>query len=499
MPHQLTPAIAQRFAEAALGHVTREYPHKLDHVMDGPEDVLGPRDLHPIFFGSFDWHSCVHGYWLLMRVRRLFPDIPAAPRIDVLLEEMITPENVAGELAYLDRPYSGGFERPYGWAWAMALHREAQRGGYGEVLEPLARAFAERLALYLPKLTYPIRVGTHYNTAFALILALEWADENHGDLAALIRTRAADYYGADRDCPGWEPGGTSSCRRLGGGVADAPRAGRSRFAAWLAGFLPRIGEGNRRACSRPPSCRTAATARSRTSTGSTWPAPGAGAASPTGWSRRSRRAHGAAEAHLDASLPHVTGDYMGEHWLATFACWRWSSRAESVPGHGLRRGTSTGDEHLSTWFTKRKRRLPGIGGNPRLAPNLLFFGHGENRSTVHHQDQARSLRRHLRLGGRRHRAGAALSGTLSGGQRLAAVRRLPDRGVHGGARLMEFTRKDNQERRRRTDYVALPGATGREPPERPPDPSVDRPSSRRTFQHGRQDGAGQIDPRPGFG
>ncbi len=97
MAHELTPAIAQRFAEAALGHVTREYPHKLDHVMDGPEDVLGPRALHPIFFGSFDWHSCVHGYWLLMRLRRLFPDLPAAPRIDALLDEMIVPHKVQAD------------------------------------------------------------------------------------------------------------------------------------------------------------------------------------------------------------------------------------------------------------------------------------------------------------------------------------------------------------------------------------------------------------------
>jgi hypothetical protein len=321
MPHQLTPAIAQRFAEAALGHVTREYPHKLDHVMDGPEDVLGPRDLHPIFFGSFDWHSCVHGYWLLMRVRRLFPDIPAAPRSDVLLEEMITPENVAGELAYLDRPYSGGFERPYGWAWAMALHREAQQGDYGEVLEPLARAFAERLALYLPKLTYPIRVGTHYNTAFALILALEWADENHGDLAALIRTRAADYYGADRDCPGWEPGGDEF---LSSALVEALLMRRvldaDGFAAWLAGFLPHIGEG------RPASLFTPAYVSDR-SDGKIAHLDGFNLARAWCWRgiadrlepALSERALVAADAHLDASLPHVTGDYMGEHWLATFA------------------------------------------------------------------------------------------------------------------------------------------------------------------------------------
>src|SRR5687767_14348037 len=159
MTHQLTLASAERFAEAALGHVTREYPHKLDHVMDGPEDVAGPRELHPIFFGSFDWHSCVHGWWLLLRIRRLFPDLPVARRIEELADEMLAPDKVAGELAYLDRAYSGGFERPYGWAWLLALHAEAMCSkdrGWDAALEPLAEAFADRFRLYIGKLTYPI-------------------------------------------------------------------------------------------------------------------------------------------------------------------------------------------------------------------------------------------------------------------------------------------------------------------------------------------------------
>jgi hypothetical protein len=321
VPHHLTPETAQRFAEAALGHVTREYPHKLDHVMDGPEDVLGPRDLHPIFFGSFDWHSCVHGYWLLMRVRRLFPDLRAAARIDALLEEMITREHVAGELAYLDRPYSGGFERPYGWAWLLALHREAQRSGYGPVLEPLARAFAERFRVYLPKLTYPIRVGTHFNTAFAMILALEWAEENDPALAGLIRQRATDYYSGDRDCPGWEPGGDEF---LSSALVEALLMRRvldaGAFGRWFAAFLPRVGEGH------PASLFTPAFVSDR-SDGKIAHLDGFNLARAWCWRgiadrlepALAARALAAADAHLDASLPHVTGDYMGEHWLATFA------------------------------------------------------------------------------------------------------------------------------------------------------------------------------------
>src|SRR6478735_7468628 len=127
MPHVLTPAIASRFAALALGHVIREYPNKMDHVLDGPEDVRGPRDLHPIFHGSFDWHSCVHGYWLLARLLRAYPDLPEAARIRALFEAQFTRENVAAELGYLERPSSRGFERPYGWAWLLMLAAELLR------------------------------------------------------------------------------------------------------------------------------------------------------------------------------------------------------------------------------------------------------------------------------------------------------------------------------------------------------------------------------------
>src|SRR5687768_18438953 len=208
MTYALTRETAARFAEIALGHVTREYPHKLDHVMDGPEDVAGPCELHPIFFGSFDWHSCVHGWWLMLRIRRLFPDLPAARAVDSLADEMLAPDKVAGELAYLDRAYSGGFERPYGWAWLLALHREAQRhpdSPWAEHLDPLARAFADRFKAYLPRLTYPVRAGTHFNSAFAMVLALDWAEANDSALADLIPARASYYFGEDRGCNGWEP------------------------------------------------------------------------------------------------------------------------------------------------------------------------------------------------------------------------------------------------------------------------------------------------------
>lgn len=324
LTRELTRDSAARFAELALGHVTREYPHKLDHVLDGPEDALPPRALHPIFFGSFDWHSCVHGYWLLLRVRRLFPELDIARRIERLANEMLTPGNVAGELVYLDRAFAGGFERPYGWAWLLGLHGEAVRHadeGWGEALEPLARAFAARFHDFLPRLTYPIRTGTHFNTAFALVLALGWARTHDAELAALIAARARDYYGNDRACQGWEPGGDeflssslveAMCMRQ---VLEA-----DAFREWFAGFLPDLAE------REPTSLFTPAFVSDRSdgkiahldgfnlSRAWCWRAL-AGALSD----EAAHLALEAADAHLAASLPHVAGDYMGEHWLASFA------------------------------------------------------------------------------------------------------------------------------------------------------------------------------------
>ena len=324
MTHILTPETAARFAEIALGHVRQEYPHKLDHVLDGPEDVLGPRALHPIFHGSFDWHSCVHGYWLLLRVRRLFPELPVCARIEALADEMLTSAKVAGELDYLDRAYSGGFERPYGWAWLLALHREAalqDRLDWAQALQPLATAFAERFMIYLSKLTYPIRVGTHYNTAFAMVLALDWAQEWYPPLAGLIRLRAAAYYGEDWNCPGWEPGGDEF---LSSALIEALCMKRvlapDRFRTWLDGFLPHLGAGEPRSLFTPAMVSDRSDGKIAHLDGfnlcRAWCWRGlADALEPA----LAERALATADAHLDASLPFVAGDYMGEHWLATFA------------------------------------------------------------------------------------------------------------------------------------------------------------------------------------
>ncbi len=316
----LTPDIAARFATIALGHVTREYPHKLDHVMDGPEDVRSPRQLHPIFFGSFDWHSCVHGYWLLLRVRRLFPNLPVSREIGALADTMLTPEKVRGELEYLDRAYSGGFERPYGWAWVIALWAEAARHGdrdWGDALQPLAAAFADRFKAFLPRMTYPLRVGTHFNSGFALTLALDWPEETLRDL---IGDKARHWFGGDRDCQAWEPGGDEFLSPALSEALLMRRVLGDDFPHWFAGFLPRLAQGEPRTLLEPVFV-------SDRSDGKIAHLDGCNLSRAWCWreiapalpDQLAQIAREAADRHLAASLPHVAGDYMGEHWLATFA------------------------------------------------------------------------------------------------------------------------------------------------------------------------------------
>ncbi len=320
--HAMTAALADRFAGVALGHVTREYPNKLDHVLTGPAGAFGPRDLHPVFYGSFDWHSCVHGYWMLAHLYRRFPAMPNAAAVRAVLDAHLTPACVAGECAYLAGPASAGFERPYGWAWLLklaaelALHETPEGRAWGSALAPLARMFAERFKAYLPLATYPVRAGVHSNTAFAARLALDYQDEV---LRGLLLAAVRRWYGGDRDCQAWEPGGDeflspalieAECMRV---ALPEPE-----FRTWFAGFLPGVGEG------RPASLFVPATVSDRSdgkiahldglnlSRAWCWRALADFTPDPSAIRR-------SAQAHLDASLPHVSGDYMGEHWLCSFA------------------------------------------------------------------------------------------------------------------------------------------------------------------------------------
>lgn len=326
---QLDAALASRFAATALGHVTREYPNHIMHVLTGPRDARTPRDMHPIFFGSFDWHSCVHGWWTLFTLQRLYPDMPEAARTRALADELFTPENVAGEAAYLARPEARGFERPYGWAWLLMLAAELGRHDtdagrrWFAVLRPLAEVFAARFKAFLPLADYPVRVGTHYNTAFALRLTLDYADAFDPDLAGACRDAAYRWHAEDHDCQAWEP---SQDEFLSSALMEAElmRAALSSdaFRSWFDAFLPHLAAG------RPATLLAPARVSDRTdgkiahldglNLSRAWCWRGiSGALDPS--DPRRTIAERAAATHLAEALPHVTGDYMGEHWLASFA------------------------------------------------------------------------------------------------------------------------------------------------------------------------------------
>ena len=326
---RLTDDVASRFARAALGHVGREWPNKLDHVMAGAEDVQSPRALHPIFFGSFDWHSCVHGYWLLARLYRRFPELPERKAIRALFDERLTAEKVAAEVAYLAGPQARGFERPYGWAWALMLARELAQHEtiegkrWSAALKPLAHAFVQRLESWLPLATYPIRAGVHANTAFALLLARDYARAvDNTAFAKLLKAKSVGWDVNDYDCQAWEPSGHDF---LSSALVEAAcmRAvlGREAFAPWLAHFLPRLTAGE------PATLFSPAFVSDR-SDGKIARLDGLNLSRAWCWRLildgvtdigARRRIEAAISVHLESALPHVTGDYMGEHWLATFA------------------------------------------------------------------------------------------------------------------------------------------------------------------------------------
>ena len=316
----LDAVTAERFARVALGHVTREYPNKPEHTWAGPGDGRTPRDMHPVFFGSFDWHSCVHSHWLLARLLRRFPDGPAAAAIRAHFDAALIPDKVAGEAAYLAAPTARGFKRPYGWGWLLKLAAELallpeQR--WAAALDPLARAFAQRWTGFLPLATYPVRVGTHFNTAFGLRMAADWAEPHDHALFALLQETAWRWYGQDHDCPAWgEPSGDDF---LSSTLIEAECMRRllppERFVPWFQAFLPHLTEG------RPAVLFTPAVVTDRTD-GKLAHLDGLNLS--RAWcfralAGRSQLVRQAAETHLEAGLPHIVGDYMGEHWLASFA------------------------------------------------------------------------------------------------------------------------------------------------------------------------------------
>src|ERR1022692_481842 len=332
MSTTLSQTDASRFALITLANIEREFPAKLDHVMADAAALASPRALHPTFFGSFDWHSCVHAHWLLARVLKLYPRLPEAAVIRDVFDARFAPENIDAERAYLDRPESRSFERTYGWAWLLKLAEELASWGDADAhrwsgdLVPLASAFVERYITYLPNATYPIRHGVHANSAFGLAFALDYARNcDAASLADACLAKAREWYLPDCDAAAqWEPSGAdflSPCLI----EADLMRRvlDSDAFASWFGDFLPDV---ERRA---PASLFTPAIVSDRSdpyivhldglNLSRAWCWRAIGAALPEG-DARSSVAFDAASAHLSAGLEGVaSGEYAGDHWLATFA------------------------------------------------------------------------------------------------------------------------------------------------------------------------------------
>jgi hypothetical protein len=335
----LDAASAARFAALALKCLHQEYPNHISHTLNSAADARTPHELTPAFYGCLDWHSDVHGHWLLVRLLRLFPQAPFAAEARAELSRSFTPENITREVSYLRGAARASFERPYGLAWLLQLCAELRRWddadarSWAATLAPLETEVAVRLAGWLPKLQYPIRVGEHDQTAFSFGLIWDWTDVS-GDapMRALLEDAAQRFYAQDRGCPlAYEPSGEdflSPCLA----EADFMRRvlGPPAFARWLSGFLPQIprGRGAQSQAARVPWLRPGVvTDRADPklahidglNLSRAWMLTGIAHALPPQDPRIPALSAAAAE-HAESALPAVTGEhYEGGHWLGTFA------------------------------------------------------------------------------------------------------------------------------------------------------------------------------------
>ncbi|HWQ33698.1 MAG TPA: DUF2891 domain-containing protein [Blastocatellia bacterium] len=328
----LTEAQASHLAQLPLKCIRREYPNKLDHTMNDASEVKGPRALHPAFYGCYDWHSSVHGHWMLVRLLKTFPHLPEAKQIREALSENLSAANIQAEVAYLNQANRQSFERTYGWAWLLKLTEElhtwndADGKKWAANLKPLADALVARYLNFLPKQTYPIRTGVHPNTAFGLAFALDYA-KTTGDqkLTDLIIERSLNYYGKDVNYPAaWEPGGEDFFSPA---LMEADLMRRvmkpAQFRLWFHRFLPGIAKGE------PHSLLTPATVADRSdpkivhldglNLSRAWCMRSIAAALPATDPARKVLVNAATRHATDALANVASGDYAGEHWLASFA------------------------------------------------------------------------------------------------------------------------------------------------------------------------------------
>lgn len=326
---------AARFAALALDCVHKPYPNKIAHSLNSDADVQAPRELTPAFYGCYDWHSSVHGHWLLVRLARLFPQAPFTPAARRAVAESLTPGNIAREVTYLNGSGRNSFERPYGLAWLLQLAAELKEFDDPEArqwyraLGPLEQAVMVRIAEWLPKLQYPIRTGEHNNTAFSLGVMLDYARiSGNAEFGNLIERRTRDYYLKDRNCPlAYEPSGEdflSPCLA----EADAVRRilSAAEFAGWFTAFLPHVDL-------KPTLVSDVTDGKAYHLAGlnlsRAWMLQGIVSKLPAGDARRKTLT--ALAAKLQGSgLESIRGEhYEGGHWLGSFAVYL-------VSGRGLR-------------------------------------------------------------------------------------------------------------------------------------------------------------------
>jgi Protein of unknown function (DUF2891) len=330
---------AERFAKLALACVNKEYPNKISHVLNSDADVAPPRKLTPAFYGCYDWHSSAHGHWLLVRLVRTFPDTSFAARAREALRKSLTAENLKQEAAYLREEGRASFERPYGLAWLLQLCAELREWNDPQAremlanLQPLEDAAIERLKTWLPKLSHPVRIGEHNQTAFALGLMLDYARSKAGQpFTKLLTESVRKFFLRDKDCPlAYEPSGEdflSPCL----GEADVMRRilSQTEFAKWLDDFMPQIpmtgaGDWLKPVVSPDPSDPKLAHLDGL-NLSRAWMLEGILSALPSD-DRRRAALQAAAEAHRRAGLAAVTGaHYEGGHWLGSFAVYLTTQR-----------------------------------------------------------------------------------------------------------------------------------------------------------------------------
>ncbi len=328
----LSDAQVEAFAQLALKNIHREYPNKTGDVLAGPEAVKSPKALHPAFYGCFDWHSSVHGHWMLVKLLKDYPQHPACKSIRDNLAINLTKQNLDAELAYFSAKEHKSFERTYGWAWYLKLVAELdgwdddQGREWRSSLKPLESLLVQRTLDYLPKLSYPIRTGVHADTGFGLAFILDYARSvDHEQLEKSIVERARSFYLEDRDYPTmYEPSGQdffSSCLN----EADLMRRVLvgDEFVQWFDNFLPNMRDGDGGNLLVPVEVsdvtdgyivHLAGLDLSRA-----WCLQGIAESLPAGDSRVPMLEKSAA-AHADKGFSYVfSGAYEGEHWLATFA------------------------------------------------------------------------------------------------------------------------------------------------------------------------------------